>query len=478
MTRLAKKPHLQVPAWLLAVGMSVTLVGGGVIGYLTHTAVSAAAPSTASLPAGFNQVLQTYATIQSGYYKKTTSKQLTAGAINGMLESLKDPYSTYLANDSKSSLDSTLSASFGGIGATVQQSGNKLTIESIMPNTPSKKAGLKVGDQLIAVDGKSVEKADVTTAVDKIRGKIGTTVKVTIKRNSAQQTFAMKRAKITTDTVVGALDKTDKHVGVITMATFSEPTAKQFQQTVKKLRKQGATSFVLDLRGNPGGMLDQALKIASMCLKNGQTIVKVQDRNGNTQNYKANKKYDDGFKVTEPLAILIDGNSASASEILSAALNENLGSPLVGEQSYGKGTVQNVMPISKTAEVKLTVAKWLTPKGNWINKKGLTPTAKVAYPDYLSIKSISAKSLKLGDESGNVKSLQQLLKALGQDPGTINGFYGPTTQAAVTAFQKANHLPANGTADEKTLSALVAKLVAKYQDQDPQLQAAVKAAAK
>jgi carboxyl-terminal processing protease len=274
------------------------------------------------------------------------------------------------------------------------------------------------------------------------------------------------------------LDKTNKHVGVITMATFSEPTAKQFKQAVKKLRKQGATSFVLDLRGNPGGMLDQALKIASMCLKNGQTIVKVQDRNGNTQNYQAGKKYDDGFKVTEPLAVVIDGDSASASEILAAALNENRNSPLVGAQSYGKGTVQSVMPISKTAEVKLTVAKWLTPKGHWINKKGLTPTTKVADPAYMTIKAIAAKSLKLGDESGDVKSLQQLLKAVGQDPGTINGYYGPTTQTAVTAFQKANQLTANGTADQKTLAALVAKLVAQYQDQDPQLQAAVKAAAK
>lgn len=458
--------------------MSATLIGGGVIGYMTHSVTESTTTSTANLPEGFDKVLQTYATIQTGYYKKTTSKQLTAGAISGMLDSLKDPYSTYLANDSKSSLDSTLSASFGGIGATVQQTSNKLTIESILPDTPAKKAGLKVGDQLLSVNGKSVEKADVTTAVTKIRGKIGTSVKVTVKRNGATQTFTMTRAKITTDTAVGTLDKTNKHVGVITMATFSEPTAKQFKQAVKKLRKQGATSFVLDLRGNPGGMLDQALKIASMCLKNGQTIVKVQDRNGNTQNYQAGKKYDDGFKVTEPLAVVIDGDSASASEILAAALNENRNSPLVGAQSYGKGTVQSVMPISKTAEVKLTVAKWLTPKGHWINKKGLTPTTKVADPAYMTIKAIAAKSLKLGDESGDVKSLQQLLKAVGQDPGTINGYYGPTTQTAVTAFQKANQLTANGTADQKTLAALVAKLVAQYQDQDPQLQAAVKAAAK
>lgn len=293
-----------------------------------------------------------------------------------MVNSLGDQFSTYLTNDSKSSLDSTLSASFGGIGATVQQGDNKLTIEGVMANTPAKKAGMKTGDVLIAVNGKNVAKDDVNTSVEKIRGKIGTTVKVTVKRDGKTMTFSMKRAKITTDTVEGSMSKTNKTIGIITMDTFSDPTSKQFESTVKKLRKQGAKSFVLDLRGNPGGELTQALAIASMCLKNGQTIVKVQDRTGAVQTYKAGKKYDKGFKVTEPMAILIDGNSASASEILSAALNENNKTPLVGEQSFGKGTVQNVASMSSSAELKLTVAKWLTPNGTWINKKASRQRSK------------------------------------------------------------------------------------------------------
>ncbi|WP_461213075.1 S41 family peptidase [Lacticaseibacillus sp. GG6-2] len=471
---MAKK-HLQVPAWLLAVGMSVTLIGGGVLGYTVHTMQDATTTNTANLPKGFGKVLSTYSTIQSSYYKKTSSTKLADGAIKGMLDSLGDPYSTYLTNDSKSSLDSTLSASFGGIGATVQQGSDKLTVESIMPNTPAKKAGMQVGDQLIKVNGKDVSKEDVSTAVAKIRGKIGTTVKVTVKRGSKQLTFDMKRAKITTDTVEGSLDKTNKKVGIITIATFSEPTAKQFEQTVKKLRKQGAKRFVLDLRGNPGGELTQALSIASMCLKDGRTIVKVQDRSGATQTYKAAEKYDKGFKVTEPMAILIDGNSASASEILSAALNENNKTPLVGEQSYGKGTVQNVASLNKSSEVKLTVAKWLTPNGTWINKKGLTPTVKVKYPAYMNITAFSTDSLKAGDESADVKSLQQLLKVVGNDPGTDNGYYGPSTQAAVKAFQSANKLDATGNADANTLAAMVAKLSAQFANNDPQLKAAVKA---
>ncbi|WP_225047274.1 S41 family peptidase [Lacticaseibacillus kribbianus] len=469
---------IKVPVWLMAVGMSVTLVGGAAVGYATRGTVDSAKPTQAALPAGFNKVLATYATIQGNYYKDVSATKLADGAVNGMLSSLDDPYSVYLQNSDKTSLDSTISASFGGIGATVQQGDNKLTIESILADTPAKKAGLQVGDQLLEVNGKSVEKLDVNAAVAKIRGKIGTKVKVTVRRDGHEMTFTMTRAKITTDTVTYELAKANKQVGVITMATFSEPTASQFKKAVKALRKEGAKRFVLDLRGNPGGMLDTALQIASMCLKDGQTIVKVRPRTGKTEVYLAGKDYDKGFKVTEPLAVVIDGNSASASEILSAALNQNGRGPLVGVKSFGKGTVQNVAQMSATSELKLTIAKWLTPNGSWIHHKGLKPTIKVDYPDYAKIGMISSSSLKAGDQKQDVKSLQEMLKVLGFDPKSDNGFYGPTTQAAVKAFQTANKLDATGTADTKTIAAVLAKLGAKYQGDDPMLDAAIKAVAK
>lgn len=471
------KNKLQVPVWLMAAGMAVTLVAGGGIGYAVHDMTNSVAETTASTTGSnkqLQQVISTYQTIENGYYKKVNTKKLAAGAIKGMLNSLDDPYSVYLTDNGKSSLDSTLNASFGGIGATVQKTDKKLEIASIMAGTPAKKSGLKVGDELTAINGKSVVGMTVDKAVAKIRGKIGTTVKITIKRNGKTQTFSLKRAKITTATVTSKLSKQDKTVGVITMTTFSEPTAAQFKQAIRKLRNEGAKSFVLDLRGNPGGMLDQAIAIASMCLKNGQTIVKVEDRAGNVESYKAGKKYDKGFKVTEPMAVLIDGDSASASEILSAALNEDRDAPLVGEQSYGKGTVQNVNELSSTAEVKLTVAKWLTPKGHWINKKGLTPTVKVNYPAYMNISGISVSSLKAGATGANVKSLQQVLQALGDYSGNITSTYDATTTAAVQKFQRVNKLTVTGTADSSTLNAMMVALATKFNADDPQMKAAVK----
>ncbi|WP_246287356.1 S41 family peptidase [Lacticaseibacillus absianus] len=471
---------LRVPIWVMATGMSVALIGGGALGYATRGTVDSARQATSGTPTGvpqsFDKVLATYSVIRKNYYESTSATKLADGAIAGMLDSLGDPYSTYLQDTAKNDLDSTISASFGGIGATIEQGANKLTIASIMPDTPAKKAGLKVGDQLLSVNGQSVEKLDVTSAVAKIRGKIGTSVKVAVLRDGKTVTATMTRAKITTDTVTGALSPTDAKVGVITMATFSEPTASQFKATVKALRKQGAKAFVLDLRGNPGGMLETALEIGSMCLKDGQTIVKIEDRAKHQEVYTASKQYDNGFKVTEPLAVLIDGDSASASEILAGALAQDRHAPLVGTKSFGKGTVQNIASLSKTAEVKLTVARWLTPNGTWIHKKGLTPTIKVDYPDYAKIAAVSVTSLKLGDESGNVRALQQMLVALGFDPQATNGYYGPTTAAAVKAFQAQYKLTTSGTADTATISAIEGQLAQKFQHDDPMMIQAVKAA--
>ncbi|WP_164507980.1 S41 family peptidase [Lacticaseibacillus suibinensis] len=467
-----QKPRrpFKLPSWLKGVLVAAAIVAAGGIGYALRPVLDT---SVQQVPSSFTKVLATYNSIQEKYYKKTSSKTLANGAISGMMASLGDQFSTYLENDEKSSLDSTISASFGGIGATVQQTSSHLEVASLQAGSPSQKAGMKVGDQLVKVNGKSVEKAGVNAAVSKIRGKIGTTVTVTVRRDGKLLKLTMKRAKITTDTVTTSLATTDKTIGILTITSFSEPTAKQFKAGVKALRKQGAKKFIVDLRGNPGGLLEDALQIGSMGLKNGQTIVKVQDRSGATQVYTAGKQYDHGFKVKEPIAVLIDGDSASASEILAGAWNESRGVPLIGETSYGKGTVQNVAQISKNAEVKLTVAKWLTPNGNWINKKGLAPTIKTSYPAWAQIQGFTTSKMKLGDESADVHSLQISLQAAGQTIPEANGYFGPTTQTAVKNFQTQQGLPATGETDAATMQALIKLLSGKLAQNDNAISSAV-----
>lgn len=468
------KPKKVVPLWAVVLTVCLTLLGGGAIGYGVK-ALTTPEPQLA-LPKGFDRVLGTYASIQRDYYQPVDSDKLADGATKGMLEALDDPYSQLLVNDDKTALDNTIDASFGGIGATIEQKGERLLVRELLPNTPAKQSGLQVGDQLIAVNGKNVEGQSVSKAVDQVRGKIGTKVTLTIKRGDNQLRFTMKRAKITEETVTAAISKQNKAVGIVTIATFSTPTAKQFKAAVTKLQKQGAKALVLDLRGNPGGQLDTALEIGSMLSRDGATLVQVQPRTGAKTVYKAGEQYDKGFKVTLPVSVLIDGQSASASEILAGLLRDNHKAKLVGTKSFGKGTVQNVAPMDDTREVKLTVAKWLTPDGTWVHHKGLTPDLKVAYPAYMSVQGLDGNSLTNGASGPAVRSLQTLLSAVGHTT-SVTGSYDTTTGAAVEAFQQASRLPVTGTADKATQQALMVAAVAHFNANDPMVKAAVAALA-
>jgi len=453
---------IQVPLWLTSTAVVVALAAGGAVGYVFATPQQSADPN-------INKIVSTYEAINDGYYQKPNEKKLVDGAINGMVSSLDDPYSNFLQTDDKSNLDTTISASFGGIGAVLKNDQTKLLIDTLTPDGAAKKAGLKPNDELIAIDGKATTGWSTSEAVAKIRGKVGTTVSVTIQRAGENHTFKIKRQKVTTETVAGTMDTKDKHLGILRISSFSDPTTDQLKATIKQLRKAGAKRFILDLRGNPGGLMPQALSIASMFLKNGQKIMTVEPRNGESVTYRAGKEYDDGFKVTEPIAVLIDSQSASAAEITAAALNENQKIPLIGERSFGKGTVQTVNSLNDTSEIKLTVAKWLTPKGQWINHKGLTPTDKVAYPAAAKITMIQKSSLKAGDSGSDVRSLQQMLAALKFNPGSVNGDYNAATASAVKAFQAANHLPATGAADAATLQSLTTQLATQLSQDDPMI---------
>ncbi|WP_421825358.1 S41 family peptidase [Lacticaseibacillus hulanensis] len=437
--------------------MVLTVVGlaiGGVAGYVAKPTTQTVTLDSSSIPKNFQKVLTTYTTIRDNYVTKPSDKKLVDGAINGMIKSLDDPFSNYLQDTDATSLNTEISGSFGGIGATMVQTADGVQVDSVNPGSAAQKAGVKANDKIVKVDGKDMSGKDINKVVAKIRGKIGSTVTVVVERDNKQLTFTMKRAKVTVPSVSGKIDQTNKQIGVITFTTFTETSAKQIKSTVKKLRKQGANKFILDLRGNPGGVLDQALQIDSMFLKDGQVMLKVDPRKGKTEIYRAGSEYDGGFKIKEPTVVLIDGNSASASEITAAALNESAGIKLIGTKSFGKGTVQTVAQMGKNAELKLTIAKWLTPEGQWIHHKGIQPTIKADYPSYAYINTISAASLKQEQVSSDVKSLQKILVALGYQIKSVNGYYGSDTAAAVKAFQTKNNLSATGTADSKTLAKL------------------------
>ena len=244
-------------------------------------------------------------------------------------------------------------------------------------------------------------------------------------------------------------------IGYIQISTFSEPTAADVRTAVTELRKQGVKSFIVDVRGNPGGLLTSAVQIANFFLKKGQTIVQVENKEGQRKVITAGK--DSDFHIDEPTVLLVDKGSASASEILAGALKESAHLPIVGTQTYGKGTVQTVFKLDPKDKLKVTYAHWLTPDGHWIHKKGIQPDETVELPDYATLHVIDTqKEYHEGDEGDEVKNIQKFLQALGKlQEDQVTSHYDANTQKAVKEFQKENHLSQTATINQETALKLI-----------------------
>ena len=418
----------------------------------------------------FEKFYTAFDTLKNGYYQKVDDKKLINGAINGMVDSLGDPYSDYMSNDQAKNFKNMISSSFEGIGAEIQEKDGHIVIVSPIKGSPAEKAGLKPNDILLTVNGKSLQGMNSSQAVTLIRGKKGTKVELTIQRPGTEAPVKVPiiRDEIPIQTVYGEM--VGDGIAKVQITSFSSNTSKELVKTLNDLQKKGMKGLVLDLRQNPGGLLDQAIDISSLFVPKGKVLFKVEDRNGKIKEYTSQN---DGTP-TMPLVVLIDKGSASASEILSAAVKESAGVPLVGEKSFGKGTVQTAQDFSDGSNLKFTMAKWLTPNGNWIHKKGIMPDFPVALPDYASLPIMNPdKEQKLSDSSTDIKTAQKILKALGYDPGRDDGFFDAKTQTELSAFQKAQKLPADGVLKGETTLKLMDMLRDKIQKNDTQLQKAI-----
>ena len=403
--------------------------------------------------------------------KDVTSEQLIQGALKGMAESVGDPYTTYLVNDETAQLDETVNGSFGGIGAELKSDQSRVVISTTMEGSPSQQVGLQADDVITKVDGEDMTGKTISEVVKKVRGEVGTDVVLTIERAGTSLEVKLTRASIAINTVKAELDKEDATIGHVRITSFAKNTAEELEKAVKDLTNKGAKAFVFDVRYNPGGLLDQAYKVANMFLKDGEPIVQVEDRFGEKKIYKASSDIGK-FKITQPYVLLVNEVSASASEILAAALKEGAGVQIVGTKTYGKGTVQSVIDISDKSELKYTNAKWLTPNGNWIHKEGVTPTKEVNLPDYAFLKIIDAReTLKVGSVSQNVLSVETILKGLGYSV-TADGYFDAATQDAVKSYQQKEGLTATGEVDEETAQKLMNSVRQLIQQNDTQYQAA------
>ena len=416
-----------------------------------------------------------YDTLVSGYVDKNINKDdIINGALKGMAEATGDPYTNYLVNDETAAIDETMTGSFGGIGAELRSENNRVIISNTREGTPAQKIGLQENDAILKVDGEDMEGKSISYVVSKVRGEVGTDVTLTIQRGTQELEVKITRAKIAIETVKGTVDSTDATIGHVQINSFAKNTAKEVEKAVTDLREKGVKKFIFDVRYNPGGLLDQAIMIANMFVEEGKTILNVENRDGQIKSYKASKDYGT-FKITEPYVLLVNEGSASASEILAAALKESADAQLIGKKTYGKGTVQSVIEVGENAELKYTIAKWLTPNKTWIHKTGIEPTEEVSMPDYYNITIIDTREVvKEGAVSDNVKTIETILKGLGYDV-TADGYFDSKTTQAVKEFQKSKGLSETGEVDEKTGTALMSAIRDALKANDTQYKAAVKA---
>ena len=319
----------------------------------------------------FGEVLEK---INKEYVDEVDQSKSMDSAINGLLQSL-DPYSAYMSPESFESMQTETSGEFGGLGIEVGMESGVVKVISPIDNTPASKAGLKAGDYIVKINNLQVQGKSLTEAVELMRGPIGSSIKITVRRRGIKKAliFNITREIIEVQSVKSKL--IDKNIGYIRLTSFNENSSNQIKEKITKLKEnKNLKGYILDLRNNPGGLLSQAIKISDFFLENGE-IVSTKSRKVSENRKWFAKKGDitDG----ETLIVLINYGSASASEIVAGALKDHKRAIILGENSYGKGSVQSIIPLKNRGAIRLTIAKYYLPSGKSISKVGVTPDIEI-----------------------------------------------------------------------------------------------------
>ncbi len=338
--------------------------------------------------------------------KKLDPQKMFYGAIKGMVASLNDPYTFFLTPSENKQSKDDLGGKFEGIGAQLGLKDNRIIIVAPLKNSPAETAGVKAGDFILKVDGQSTKDWTLTQAVTKIRGPKGSQVTLTLERNQKQLEVKITRSQINVASVELKYEtKADKKLAILSLNQFGENTNQEWDKAVAKIKdqweKREIYGLILDLRDNPGGYLEGAVYLASEFLPIGKVVVKQQSSNDDTKTYYALRQ---GQLRDIPLVILINQGSASASEILAGSLRDHKKAILVGEKTFGKGSVQEAVDLKQGAGLHVTVAKWILPNGDWINSKGIEPDIKIKN----NIK--EGNSLTREDDKQLDKAIDELIK--------------------------------------------------------------------
>uniref|UniRef100_UPI003FED6429 S41 family peptidase n=1 Tax=Lachnospira sp. TaxID=2049031 RepID=UPI003FED6429 len=311
--------------------------------------------------------------LDSFYFEEVDDEKAKDSIYKAYLSSYGDKYTVYYTADEYKKLTETTNGTFSGIGAVCQiSSEGGILLVDVYESGAGYKAGLRSGDRIIQVDGTDVTDMDLSSAVALVKGEKGTQVGLKIVRDGATSDYTVVRDEIEVQTVNYAI--TEDNIGYISVSQFENVTAKQFKAAIEDLKSEGAKGIIIDIRNNPGGLLTTVISMLKDILPNG-LIVYTEDKDGNRKEYSDN----DNEELDMPLAVLVNGNSASASEIFAGAIQDYGKGVIVGTQTFGKGIVQTVKPLTDGSAIKFTIAKYFTPKGQDIHGKGVTPDVVVEY---------------------------------------------------------------------------------------------------
>lgn len=450
---------------ILIIGLLAT---GSILGYALGYARGISSEQAQWQAGDWGKLNQVLYTLEQYYVRDTTREELLEGALYGLVGSLGDPYSEYLSPEEMENMLIQAGGAYSGIGVEVTLENNRITVIASFPGSPAEEAGLLPGDQIIEVDGNNIEGLTLNDAVKDIRGKEGTEVTLGIIREGLPSIFRVTLQRATIERSTVEIEMLPNKMGYLAMSQFSDNSADEFANGIRELGKQGMEGLILDLRDNPGGYLDVVVDIARQILPQS-IIVYTEDRHGNRIDEYSSSLRDRGY----PMVVLVNELSASASEILAGSLQDN-DVPIVGINTYGKGTVQRFFPLDEGAYVKLTMAKFFTPKGREIQDNGVAPDHVVEMDSVNRMRNLPfIGTVELGSEALHVYQLQSMLRAMDYLNEPASGVYDQATAQGVADFQRDSGLAANGIMDKDSTDALNRRWVKFTRSQDVQLNKAM-----
>ena len=356
--------------------ITITLIIGFIIGLSLFKVALEKKDIKANNDQELKKFIDNYNYIVDNYYGELDKKELIDKAISGMLESIDDPYTTYIDEESSNSFATTLEGSFEGIGVDiVNDSDNNIVVYSVIKGSPAEKAGVEPLDIIKSINGKNLDNTETSEFVSIVKTSENPIITLEIKRKDETITKEIKREKVTITSVESEIfEQQNKKIGYMYISIFANNTYGQFKKQLEELENKGIDSLIIDVRGNTGGHLTAVENILSLFLDSSHIIYQTEDKNGIEKTYSKGKETKQ-YKIV----ILTNKSSASASEILAATMKEEYGATLVGKTTYGKGTVQELKTLPDGEQYKFTTKKWLTPKGNWIHEKGVEVDVDVEF---------------------------------------------------------------------------------------------------